>query len=346
MAKKIRVLHVCNQLGIGGTEKAIQIFAKYMDRSRFEVLVCGLKAGGIRVSQIKQLGVPVFLQPSNINRLVEEHKIDVYHVHRAGDYEPGTLPDKNRGGAKIVETNIFNSIDTQENDRIDCHLFPSRWSKNRYASDYALLANVRYEALYLPVDFDEFPLVTKPFTTTIGRCSRADDQKWHDVCVKSLPKIFKKVPATRCIYQGATEKVKRRLKALGLSDRVELAEPVVHVKDFYSRLDVFTHGSRVGEGYGVVMAEAMANGLPVVTISTPQRKKCNAQGEVVEHNVTGFVCRFQWQYAGAVIELLCNHDLRKQFARRSYEKAREEFDAFKLTRKLEQIYLDLMDIHG
>ena len=43
---KIRVLQVCNQLGIGGTEKTIQVFSKYLDRSRFEVFVCGLRAGG------------------------------------------------------------------------------------------------------------------------------------------------------------------------------------------------------------------------------------------------------------------------------------------------------------
>ena len=341
---KIKVLHVCNQLGIGGTEKALQIFCKYLDRSRFEVYVCGLKAGGIRVGQLEQMGVPVFLQPANINQLVTDHKIDIYHVHRAGDFEPGTLPDKVSGWPKIVETNIFMALDSQENERIDCHIFPSKWCRDRYARDHVLLSSSRYEALYLPVDFEEFPKASKEFSATIGRCSRADDQKWHKVCVDSLPKVFKKVPETRCIFQGATNWVKDRLATLGLTNRVDLSEPVVDVKNFYSRLDIFTHGARIGEGYGVVLAEAMANGLPVVTISTPQRKKCNAQGEVVEHKVTGFVCRFQWQYAGAVIELLRNHALRKQFARRSYEKAREEFEANKLTKNLEQIYLDLMDV--
>ena len=75
----------------------------------------------------------------------------------------------------------------------------------------------------------------------------------------------------------------------------------------------------------------------------PQRKKANAQAELVEHTVTGFVCRWQWQYAGAVIELLRNEELRTTFGRRSYEKAREQFDASMLTKKLEQLYLDLMD---
>src|SRR3989442_7904964 len=144
--------------------------------------------------------------------------------------------------------------------------------------------------------------------------------------------------------RGPTVRVRPRLRELGIEDRVELSEPAVNVADFYAGLDVYTHGARVGEGYGVVIAEAMASRLPVVTIATPQRKKCNAQAEVVEHNVTGFVCRFTWQYADAVIELLENHALRERFAERGYEKAREQFEAAQLTRKLEALYTELMDM--
>jgi glycosyltransferase involved in cell wall biosynthesis len=285
----------------------------------------------------------VIVQPPDITKLVREFKIDIYHISRAGDYEPGTLPEKVNGRPRIVETNIFHAVDNQEGGRIDCYLFPSVWSKNTYIQRHGTRPQARYEALYLPVDFEEFPPYTKEFTATFGRCSRADDQKWHDVCVDSLPKILRKVPEARCLYQGATDRVKARLAGLGLMGRVELTPTSVRLSDFYRQLDVFTHGARIGEGYGVVIAEAMANRLPVVTIATPRRKKSNAQGEVVDHKVTGFVCRWRWQYAGAVIELLRNHDLRKKFAQRSYEKAREEFEASKLTRKLEHIYTDAMD---
>jgi glycosyltransferase involved in cell wall biosynthesis len=90
----------------------------------------------------------------------------------------------------------------------------------------------------------------------------------------------------------------------------------------------------------------MASGLPVVTIATPQPKKCNAQAEVVDHNVTGFVVRYAWQYADAVIELLENQAVRERFGQRGYEKAREQFEASKLTRKLERLYTELMDTHS
>ena len=38
-----------------------------------------------------------------------------------------------------------------------------------------------------------------------------------------------------------------------------------------------------------------------------------------------------------------NRELRERFAKRGYEKAREEFEAARLTRKLEALYADLME---
>jgi len=340
---KIRVLQACSQLGIGGTEKTLQVFSKYLDRSRFDVFACGLRTGGTRVAELERLGVPVIVQPPDLDALLKDLKIDVYHIYRAGDYEPGTLPRKQNGGPKIVETNVFNAIDHAENSLIDAHVFFSEWSRQDYLVKYCRFPGKRYEVLYGPIDFEEFPPVKRKFDWTIGRCSRVDDQKWHRACVDMLPKVWRKVPQMRCRFRGATDRIKERLHKLGIEHRVELSDPSVAVADFYAGLDVYVHGARVGEGYGVVIAEAMASGLPVVTIATPQRKKCNAQAEVVDHNVTGYVVRFAWQYADAVIDLLENQDVRERFAARGYEKAREQFEASRLTRKLEALYTDLME---
>jgi glycosyltransferase involved in cell wall biosynthesis len=340
---KLRVLHLTNKLELGGTEKTLEIFCRRLDKSRFEVFVCGRLGGGVRANELERLGIPVVIQPEDVTRLVREYRIDIVHVHRAGTYEPGTLPEKRGGWPRIVETNVFHGFDEQEGDRIDCHCFVSESSKAAYVRRYGRRTGARYETLYNPVDFSEFGSGHAPFSATIGRCSRADDQKWHDVCLNSLPRIFRRVPETRCVFQGATGRVRDKLASLGVNGRVELLEPSTNVGRLYQRLDVFIHGSRIGETFGCVIAEAMANAIPVVTLSTPQRKKANAQAELVEHNVTGFVCRWQWQYAGAVIELLRNAELRARFGRRSYEKAREQFEASALTRKLEQLYIDVMD---
>lgn len=341
MNRKIRVLHVCNQLDLGGTEKALQIFCKYLDKSRFEVYACGRVRGGARVALLEKLGIPVIIAPRSVTDVVRELKIDICHVHRAGGTEPGSLPEKMNGWPKIVETNVFNAFDAQEGGRIDRHFFVSEYSKNYYLSHYAVSDAARCQVLYNPIDFDEFRQPHRPFSNTFGRCSRADDHKWHDVCVKSLPKILRKVPESKYLVQGVTDRVRARIDEMGLRGRVDLLEPSPDVTDFYSRVDVFAHGSRIGETFGCVISEAMANGVPVVTISTPGKGKSNAQAELVEHYVTGFVCRWEWQYAGAVVELLKNRELRERFGRRSYEKAREEFDAKKLTEKLETAYESL-----
>ena len=340
---KIRVLHVCNQLDLGGTEKTLQVFCKYLDKSRFEVFACGRKYGGARVALLEDLGIPVVVRPPDLNHLVRELKIDICHVHRAGDYEPGTLPEKQQGWPRIVETNVFEAFDHVQDDLIDGHVFVSKFSRDRYLSRNRQRPGVRYEAIYNPVDFDEWSGSPRIFGNTIGRCSRADDQKWHDVCVDSLPKIIRKVPGVNCVIQGATDRVKAKLEKLGLSGHVKLLAPSLDVESFYRQVDVFIHGARIGETFGCVIAEAMSSGIPVVTLSTPQRRKSNAQTELVEHKVTGFVCRFQWQYAGAVIELLKNRELRETFGKRSREKAREQFEASRLTKELERVYTDVLD---
>ena len=343
MNRKIRVLHVCNQLELGGTEKALQIFCKYLDKSRFEVVACGRMRGGARVALLEKLGIPVVVQPPDLNHVIREWNIDICHVHRAGDTEPGSLPEKHNGWPRIVETNVFNAFDGQEGNRIDCHFFVSEYSRDYYRARYAVPPTTRCEVLYNPIDFDEFVLPHRPFSSTFGRCSRPDDQKWHDVCIKSLPKVFRKVPESRFLVQGITQRVRTRIEELGLSGKIEVLDPTPDVGDFYSRVDVFTHGARIGETFGSVIAEAMASRVPVVTLSTPQRGKSNAQVELVEHNVTGFVCRWQWQYAGAVIELLQNHDVRRRFAERGYDKARDRFDASKVVKQLETVYMDLIE---
>jgi glycosyltransferase involved in cell wall biosynthesis len=340
---KVRVLHVCNQLGLGGTEKTLQTFCKYLDKSRFEVFACGRLSGGVRVSELERLGVQVIVGPVDLTSLVRELKIDICHVHRGGDYEPGSLPEKRHGQPRVVETNVFNALDDHQGDLIDCHLFVSRFSYDRYVREHGGRRGGQYEVLYNPVDFEEFRGRSKDFEFMIGQCARPDEQKWHKVVIDALPKIFRKVPEARAIFQGIPDWIKQRLEGLRLDGRVHLMSPSLGVSDFYGRLDVFTHAARIGETFGCVIAEAMANHLPVVTLSTPRRSKANAQTELVEDNVTGFVCRFSWQYAGAVVELLQNPDLRERFGTRGYEKARDQFDASRLTRKLEGIYLGLMN---
>ncbi len=340
---KIKLLFVTNQLGIGGTEKTLQILCKYLDKSKFDVYVCGRLTGGIRQAEIEKYSVPVYIKPPSVDRLIRELKIDIYHVHRAGDYEPGTLPQRKPSGLKIVETNVFGELDMGENYLIDCHIFVSKFCRDRYLRRYCQFHNKCYEVIYNPVDFDEFPIAERKFHCAFGNLNRPDDQKWHELGIRIIPKVIRKVSNARCYLMGATDRVRGLIQSFGVQDHVYYLPPSLDVAAFYNQVDVFTHASKAGESFGCVIAEAMANKIPVVTLNMPQYKKGNAQAELVEDQVNGFVCKTESQYASAVIELLENHRLREKLGEQAYQKAQDCFDAWKIAKKLESLYVALMD---
>lgn len=334
---------VCNYLGLGGSEKTLQIFCKYLDRARFDVYACGRLGGGIRVDELKKLDIPVFTGPLDLDELVTRLQIDICHVHRSGHYERGSLPTKRKGWPRIVETNVFQDYDVVENAVIDCHLFVSLFSRYRYLERFPWLAGARYETLYNPVDFEEIRHAKKEPGHVFGRCGRPDFQKWHEVYIEALPVILEKVSDARCLLKGAPEEITSGIQDTIHDGRVTLLPPTLDVAGFYRELDVFAHAARVGETFGCVIAEAMACGVPVVTLSTPQRKKANAQVELVEHGVTGLVCERPGDFANAVVELLMDQELRLRLGRASRDKALSEFEAGRLARQLETIYFELME---
>ena len=61
---KVRILQIADQLDIGGSEKTLQTYCKYLDKSQFEVIACGRERGGCRVKELEKLVVGQF-QSSN-----------------------------------------------------------------------------------------------------------------------------------------------------------------------------------------------------------------------------------------------------------------------------------------
>lgn len=75
-----------------------------------------------------------------------------------------------------------------------------------------------------------------------------------------------------------------RIHALGLSDRVQLAGAVPHAQlmDAFAAADLLVHASAL-ESFGMVMVEAMARGLPVVSAASAGAR------DIVLHDTTGLL---------------------------------------------------------
>lgn len=343
------VLHVCGGLGLGGTEKAMQLLAAAMDPARYRPVVHAF-ADGPRRAQLTALGIPVHIGP-DLLRTAARTAPDIIHLHRAGWPEPRLLRSVTlAGAAAVVETNVFGRHDPSPQAAvIDRHLFVSSFCLRRYGAVHGVdVSGPRHRVLYNPVDTAAFaacPGPTPGAPPVVGRVSRADPGKWSALALEFLPHLLAHVPGAEYRVIGGTPQAREWVAAHGLDAHVRFMEPVsgdAALAAFLGGLGVLAHANDTGETFGMVIAEAMAAGLPVVTHPCPGLKD-NAQLELVEHGVTGLVAATPEDYAAAVVRLLADPALARRLGQAGRAKARTQYDTRVVAARLMDIYDELPD---
>lgn len=343
-----RVLHVVAGLGLGGTEKTMQLFAAHMDRQRYRPAVHGF-ADGPRREQLTALGVDVHVGP-DLLRTITQFRPRIVHIHRAGWPEPRLLRTLALSGVEhVVETNVFGRFDPSPGARIiDRHLFVSRFCKERYGAQFGVdVSGPRHRVVYNPVDTDRFAALCPPGlprpATAVGRVSRPDPGKWSDLALAFLPHLVRREPGTVYRIIGATPEAREWIAANGLAAHVEFCDPVeddAGLAAFWNSVAVMAHANDTGESFGMVIAEAMAAGLPVVT--HPSRGlRDNAQLELVDDGVTGFVADTAEDYAAALARLVADPDLARRMGEAGRHKAARLYRAQTVAARLMDIYDEL-----
>lgn len=327
----------------------MQLFAVHLDRSKFQPAVFSL-GDGERGPLLREKNVTTFVSPDLV-KIVEYFRPHIVHVHRAGWPDPELItPLKGTEVPVIVETNVFGRHDpTTLAKLIDCHLFVSNFCAQRFERETGIKAEApEYGVVYNPVDTDLFARIADSRTDysspVVGRISRPDPDKWSSLALDILPALAKKIPGFEYRVVGAIPEAREFVKKHGLESCVSFLPPVIsdsELADFFSSISVLAHANDTGESFGLVIAEAMAAGLPVVTHPCPGLKD-NAQLELVDHCETGLVAENAKDYAAAIRHLLENPKEARLMGQAGKEKAQRLYRAQTLARKLEQIYLDLL----
>jgi len=355
-----RVLHLVQGLGLGGTEKAACLLAHGLFRSgRFETAVWS-QQDGPRAASLRENGVMLFLG-GDAGSALRRFAPQIAHLHRPGWPQPEFMRSLRAGlrflpdGThlpRIVETNVFGRHDPSSSGKlIDCTLFVSHFCAQRFAVvENRQVAIPRYGVLYNPVDTDflgerclapERRDYGKP---VLGRISRPDKGKWSRLALDMLPHLAKLRPDFCFHVVGGIPEAEDFVRANGLEGQVRFFPPLTGEEElaaFLDGLSLLAHANDTGESFGLVIAEAMAAGLPVVTHPC-EGLKDNAQLELVEHGVTGLVASDAESYACAVAWLFAHPEEARRMGRAGQEKARRLYALDVVLEQLEAVYDELL----
>ena len=353
---RIRVLQVSPSLGLGGTEKVMQSFAVNLDDNQFNTAVYS-PTDGPRGKILRKHGVTTFISADLFSVLLK-FRPDVVHIHRAGWAEQGSLrPLKLAEIPVLVETNVFGHHDpTPEANLIDRHLFVSKFCAERFEIVNSIPAiEPKYSVLYNPVDTDFFaehsPVDREIPQNSFGRISRADKGKWSSLALEFLPILAKQIESGKLqpfLYNiiGGISEAEQYVAEHNLQKYVNFLPPVLtdaEIANFLNSIGFLVHANDTGESFGLVIAEAMAAGLPVITHPSKELRD-NAQLELVDHGETGIVASDTHEFAQAVNFLLTHPQKAREMGEKGRAKAAKLFRAQDIAVKLGSIYVELLKI--
>lgn len=117
---------------------------------------------------------------------------------------------------------------------------------------------------------------------------RLEEQKGYDLLIDAWNIVAKKFPdwILRIYGEGTLyTQINEQIKNNNLQHNIFIEKPVTNIIDHYIQSSIFVMSSRF-EGFGMVLIEAMACGVPVISFDCP-----NGPSDIISNGVDGFLVK-------------------------------------------------------
>ncbi|MDA2928787.1 glycosyltransferase family 4 protein [Acidobacteria bacterium AH-259-O06] len=267
--------------------------------------------------------------------------ISSFRLLRVGHESPLTIP-------KEIVRVVKDSFSSQRKLMRSCRqiVAVSEQTKKSVSKTYGVPLS-KIQVIGGPVDTDQFrPAATvAPVVPTVGRPLRVFSagtvwrQKGFEFLLEALAILSRSEPSCYQLTiagQGPEmERLKMRARQLQIDSCVHFAGSLQEreIAKVYRNSDLFVLATLREEGFPLVIAEALASGLPVITTNVggnPTAVRNGLDGYLVEAGSAGAL-------ASAIERLAHDTQLRFQMAQNARERALNELDSKFIGRSIEEI---------
>lgn len=247
--------------------------------------------------------------------------------------------------SEIRERNLWWKLLVKAYHQADGIIATSMGTAREIATSFDIPSS-KISMIYNPIDVPHIvemsrlrPAVTLPKGQLVVSAGRLTPQKNFDVLIRALACVVEKVDCSLLILGAGEQRqnLEEIVSQLGLEGRVMLPGFTPNPWSYFADADVFVLPS-AWEGFGNVVVEAMAVGVPVIVTSCDYGPK-----EVVTDGENGVIVPVgnSPALAKALERLLMDQEMRFRLARNGLRRAKD-FDAPLMIRQYEKLLQNLM----
>ncbi len=365
----LKVIHLVEDLKIGGAERVIADTALGLDRKKYEASVWCVTRGGETATELSEKGIEVkILGISNyhnplstfkMTRLLKAAKPDIVHTHGYFASVIGRLAAK-RAGTPVILAHVHSTYWEYKKRHIMIERRLSRFTQKiiccskaveNFVQNTEKITDNKTIVIYNGVDEERFYPLQSPASiraefgldeeaAVVGTVSSLTPHKGHEYLIQAASLVLDTLPPVKFLIVGdgpLRKRLEEQAKELNIHSSVIFTGKRKDIPEILSLLDVFVLPSHTREGLGIAIIEAMAAERPVVATDI------GGIPEVVDDGETGVLVPPEDTEAlsKAIITLLQDPPRAKTMGEKGRTRIKEMFTTTKMLSEIEHVYQSL-----